>query len=176
MDTIDQLIKDGKDFFSRFEINGEPDWLAEKDNIPADAYPEEDSDIETLSLPAPDGASGDPNTGVFDVLSPHETKGGEGKSIKAAHAEQPTIDDLSNAVLEDLTGVSKQWLGPVKPFFERLAALAMSKHVTDDDFLAALEKAQKQLPEIFDQMDAKALEDAFMQAMASGSILGSVSK
>ena len=131
---------------------------------------------ETISLPAPDGALGEPETGVSDVLSPHETKGGEGKQIKAAYAAQPTIDDLSAAVLEDLTGVSKQWLGPVKPFFERLAALAMSKHVTDEDFLIALEKAQKQLPEIFAQMDAKALEDAFVQAMARGAILGSVSQ
>ena len=151
-------------------------WFYERHGIPTPAAGDDLLVAEQISLPVPDGASGDPKTGVFDVLSPHETKGGEGKSIKAAHAEQPTIDDLSNAVLEDLTGVSKQWLGPVKPFFERLAALAMSKHVTDDDFLAALEKAQKQLPEIFDQMDAKALEDAFMQAMASGSILGSVSK
>lgn len=42
MDTIDQLIKDGADFFERIQIDGEPDWQREARNIPDDAYPEED--------------------------------------------------------------------------------------------------------------------------------------
>ena len=90
--------------------------------------------------------------------------------------ESLTVDQLSESVLEGLTGVSRDWLAPVKPFFDRLAALAMSKQVTDEDFIAALENAQTQLPEIFDLMDRRALEDAFMAAISSAALAGSVSR
>jgi len=91
--------------------------------------------------------------------------------------EKPmTVDKLSAAVLEGLTGVSREWLSPVRPLFERLAALAMAKQVTDEDFLAALEKAQKELPEIFDLLDTQALEDAFTNAISSAALAGSTSR
>lgn len=105
-------------------------------------------------------------------------KDGGKKPVEAADAgdEPMTVDKLSVAVLEGLTGVSREWLSPVRPFFDRLAALAMSKHVTDEDFLAALEKAQAQIPELFDLLDAQALEDAFSNAIGSAALAGSVKR
>lgn len=94
-----------------------------------------------------------------------------------ASAEKPlTVDKLSAAVLEGLTGVSREWLSPVRPYFERLAALAMSKTVTDEDFLAALEKGRRELPELFDVLDVEALEEAFENAIGSAMLAGSVSR
>ncbi|HET6407435.1 MAG TPA: hypothetical protein VFG14_06105, partial [Chthoniobacteraceae bacterium] len=100
-------------------------------------------------------------------------------TVAAADAveEAPlTVDRLSTAVLEGLTGVSRDWLSPVRPFFERLAALAMAKQVTDEDFLAALEKARRELPELFDVLDKQALEDAFENAIGTAMLAGSVSR
>ena len=91
-------------------------------------------------------------------------------------ASQLTVDQLSAAVLQGLTGVTTEWLAPVRPFFDRLAALAMSNQVTDADFLSALDKAQAQLPEIFDLMDTQALEEAFANAIGSAALAGSVSR
>lgn len=94
-----------------------------------------------------------------------------------AGAEEPmTVDKLSAAVLEGLTGVSREWLSPVRPYFERLAALAMAKQVTDEDFLAALEKGRRELPELFDVLDTEALEEAFEDAIGSAMLAGSVSR
>ncbi|MCW1885620.1 DUF935 domain-containing protein [Luteolibacter flavescens] len=87
-----------------------------------------------------------------------------------------TVDRLSSAVLEGLTGVTADWLGPVRPFFDRLAALAMAKQVTDDDFLAALEKAGRELPELFDVLDKQALQEAFDDAIGSAMLAGSTSR
>lgn len=87
-----------------------------------------------------------------------------------------TVDRLSGAVLEGLTGVSREWLSPVRPFFERLAALAMAKQVTDEDFLAALEKGRRELPELFDVLDKQALEEAFENAIGSAMLAGSTSR
>lgn len=94
-----------------------------------------------------------------------------------ATADKPlTVDQLAGSVLEGLTGVTSQWLSPVRPVFERLAALAMSHMVTDEDFIAALEKAQRDMPELFDLMDSQALEDAFEAAISSAALAGSVSR
>ena len=160
-------------------------WFYERHGIPMPADGDEvlidepePSPPPNLSLPSPNGAAGDLRTGGFPtIVPPHETKAGKGKPVEAKDgSESLTVDQLSASVLEGLTGVSRDWLAPVKPFFDRLAALAMSKQVTDEDFLTALEKAQTQLPEIFDLMDTRALEDAFMAAISSAALAGSVSR
>ena len=164
-------------------------WFYERHGIPTPAAGDEllidEPEPDPISQPSPDGLPGDPST--EDADTSHETKGGKGnpvekkkKPVEAADAstvkESLTVEKLSTAVLEGLTGVSREWLAPVRPFFDRLAALAMSKQVTDEDFLAALEKAQSQLPEIFDLMDTQALEDAFSNAIGSAALAGSVSR
>lgn len=164
------------------------EWAYEDLGIPV---PVDGEDV--IFQPAADGVAGDPPPG--DGF-PHETKpgletaeeedgeeeappdatGGK-KPVKAADAtgaKPLTVDQLSGAVLEGLTGVSEEWLRPVRPFFERLAALAMSKHATDDDFLAALERAQRQMPELFDLLDAGSLQTAFEQAIGTGMLAGSL--
>jgi hypothetical protein len=188
MDTIEQLIKDSAELFARITLNGEPDWQGEAANIPDDAYPEEDEPgsrvtaADKLFQPAPSGAPGDPATGA--VVSPHESKAGlespqakPAKAVAAADAERPlTVEQLSGAVMEGLTGVTREWLAPVRPFFDRLAALAMSKTVTDEDFMAALEKAQRELPELFGALNTGVLEEAFEEAIGSAMLAGSVSR
>lgn len=148
--------------------------------------PEKDAE---LFRPMADGAQGDPATG--GRTPPHETKPTDGNpgdeeeeddppKVDAADAyatgERLTVDQLSSAVLEGLTGVSREWLAPVRPVFERLAALAMSKHVTDEDFIAALENAQRQMPELFDLLNTDALQTAFEKAIGSAALAGSVSR
>lgn len=137
-------------------VDGHHQWMASA---------EDDKDIEVVRLMAP----------IARVLMMAHRMAST--TVAAADASGPlTVDQLSTAVLEGLTGVSREWLSPVRPFFDRLAALAMSKQVTDEDFLAALEKAQSQLPEIFDLMDTQALEDAFSSAIGSAALAGSVSR
>jgi phage gp29-like protein len=140
-------------------VDGHHQWLASADD---------DKDIEVIRLMAP----------ISRVLMMAHRMPSTSVAAADTYAtgELSTIDQLSASVLEGLTGVSREWLSPVRPFFDRLAALAMSKQVTDDDFMAALEKAQKELPEIFDIMDTRALEDAFMNAISSGALAGSVSR
>ncbi len=148
-------------------------WLYERHGVPVPAEGDE------LFQTAPHGAQGDPATG-FEIRLPHETKAqGEGPKVEAADAggvAPLTVDKLSASVLEGLTGVSREWLSPVRPFFERLAALAMAKQVTDEDFLAALEKARRELPELFDVLDKQVLEEAFDNAVGSAMLAGSTSR
>jgi hypothetical protein len=91
--------------------------------------------------------------------------------IQAAEAKA-NVDKLSTDVMEKLTGVASQWLSGVKPSFDRLAALAMSDNVTDDDFLKVVEAAKVQLPELFDKLDTKVLQKAFEDSSGTALMAG----
>lgn len=146
-------------------VDGHHQWLAAS---------EEEKPIRVIRLMAPIArvlmmAHRMPSTTVAASIREDLDDGGE-------DSKPLTVDKLSAAVLEGLTGVSRKWLSPVRPFFDRLAALAMSKHVTDEDFFAALEKARTQLPELFDLLDVKALEEAFANAIGSAALAGSTKR
>lgn len=89
------------------------------------------------------------------------------------HAKDAT-EQLIDNVLENLTGVQAKWLGGVKPFFRVLVQQAQNDRISDEDFLRALQAAQKQLPELFELLDTQALEGAFYQAMSAAAINGAV--
>ena len=74
------------------------------------------------------------------------------------------INKLTETVLEDLTGVAADWLGGVKPHFDRLTALALSGKVSDADFVEALQASNAQLPELFGDLDTEALAAALERA------------
>ena len=93
------------------------------------------------------------------------------QTIKAAEAKS-NADKLSSNVLESLTTVSAQWLGGVKPSFDRLAALALSDNVKDADFLDAVVVAKNQIPELFDKLDTKALQKAFEESSGTAMMAG----
>jgi phage gp29-like protein len=171
--------------WARFDEAKDEKAMAERDEVLRRAFPglewsmqqirerhgiDAPQDDEDTFRQGPNGAVGDPPTG--DEPAPHETKA-RLEAADAGDGELSTPDKLSAAVLEGLTGVSRQWLGPVRPFFDRLAALAMSRTVTDEDFMAALERARAELPELFEVLDTQALEEAFEEAIGSAMLAGS---
>lgn len=113
-----------------------------------------------------------------------ETIGGEPEPADPAAPDAPgrpavaraksAQEKLADAVMEDLTGVEAKWLAGAKPFFRRLIALAMSKNVTDGDFVEALERAQRQIPDLFDRLDVGAVRLAMEKAMGAAVVNGAV--
>jgi phage gp29-like protein len=91
-----------------------------------------------------------------------------------AHAKAPADTQIVNRTLEDLTGVSEKWLGEVKPFFHELIAKAKDEALSDADFISALAKAKKQIPELFHKLDAGALAKAFENAQGAAVVNGAV--
>lgn len=86
-------------------------------------------------------------------------------------AEELTLDALVDSTLEGLTGVTKDWLSSVRPYFERLGALALSDSVTNEDLADALQQAQTELPELFDQLNTEALQQSLDEAMKASTLL-----
>jgi phage gp29-like protein len=90
------------------------------------------------------------------------------------HARAKADNAIVNRALENLTGVEAKWLGGVKPFFQDLVDKAKDEKLSDADFITALAKAQKQIPELFHKLDSKALADALNDAMSTAAINGIV--
>jgi hypothetical protein len=74
--------------------------------------------------------------------------------------------------MENLAGISAEWLRPVKPIFRDLVGKAKDKTVTDQDFILALTEASRRMPDLFNHLDTEALETELRKAMSSGVING----
>lgn len=131
-------------------------WAHERHNVP---LPKDGEEL--LGASDPDPVPGDP-------ADP------KAKAKAALVQAKSAQEKLAETVLEDLTGVEAKWLAGAKPFFRRLIALAQSKHVTDADFVEALERAQRHIPDLFDKLDVKALQDAMERAMGAAAVNGAV--
>jgi len=90
----------------------------------------------------------------------------------ASRAEPTSRDKLLNNVIEDVTGVSEQWLAPVKPAFMQLVNKALSDDVSDEDLEQAITRAADTMPEMFDQLNTKALQEAMERNMGAAMVNG----
>ena len=97
---------------------------------------------------------------------------GQARGAVCAHAKAPSDAAIVDRALENLTGVQAKWLGGVAPYFLNLVARAKSEHVTDAEFIAALAKAQKEIPELFHRIDHQALATAIENAMSAAAVNG----
>ena len=166
------MVERDRALFLEMKVPVAEDYIYERYNIPKPKDGEtllavgqqEQPEEEVL----PDGGQGELATG--QVL-PNETKAS--MIIKANQRQaREQVDILVDNTLKDLTGVAAEWLKPVVPVFSRLAALAQAEAVTDEDFIAALETAQNEMPELFDRLDSKALEKALGDAIGASMLAG----
>jgi len=156
--------------------------LAERDKILREAFPDMEWSLnqvrENHNVVAPlndeDILGGKVETNespkVEEIEETEEVKASLA-TIRAAEAKA-NVDNLSSNVMESLTQVSSQWLGGVKPAFDRLAALAISDNVTDADFLATVEQARDQLPELFSDLNTESLQKAFEDSSGTALMAG----
>jgi phage gp29-like protein len=130
-----------------------------------------ESNIPDPVAPAIGGVPGKPPSGKVTDKMPRPADKSANNQLAAMRAEKK-IDTLVDNTLRGLTGLQPQWLGGVRPFFERLIAKAEDGSVTEEDFQAALTQASRQLPDQFDRFDtaalARALESANMTAITLG--------
>ncbi len=140
-------------------------WFYKRHDIPLPAPGEAVITGAPLSQPSSDPSS-DPSSANESTKDPTKD------STKEPLAAKDAQERLTDHVLENLTAVEAKWLGGVRPFFANLVAIAQSRRVTDAEFLAALDRAQKQIPELFHHLDTKALSTALEQAMTSSLLNG----
>jgi phage gp29-like protein len=93
-----------------------------------------------------------------------------------AKEEPTTLEKLSGAVLEGLTGTRAEWLAPVRPWFDKLLAAVADETATEEDFEETLRKAHRELPELFGVLDTQALQEAMENAIGSAMLAGGVSR
>jgi phage gp29-like protein len=155
-------------------------WFYERHDIPLPQPGEEIIAGRAPSSPFGGGFPSPGGEGQGEGGRPIQSPGEDGEDDGAQDSELAAVrasdatDKIVNAALEDLTGVQSRWLGGVKPFFAELVMLARSETVTDAQFIAALQKASRQLPEVFATLKPQALAAALNNAMAAAVVNGAV--
>ena len=86
--------------------------------------------------------------------------------------DRPVVDQLTDNVLQSLSGTAPQFLAGVRPFFRELVRLALDGDVNDADFDAALRKSANQIPELFESLDVESLQIAMEEAMGTAMLAG----
>jgi phage gp29-like protein len=135
-------------------------WFYERHGIP---IPQKGEDV--ISKPAVTASP----FGVPPSGGPDDTANLQARRHGAAHDVQ---EKLLDNVLEELTGVQPRWLGDVRPFFHELMAAAQFKEITDAEFVAVLERAQKRMPELFGRIKHQELEEVFYNALSTSVVNG----
>jgi phage gp29-like protein len=135
--------------------------------------PEEQDDVLVGQGPSGSGHAGGQDQGG-NAGNGQDDGEGETPTTAVAKAKSAATEQLVNKVLEDLTGVEAKWLAGVKPFFRELVAKAKDQSLSDADFIRALEKAKKEMPELMARLDSAALAKAFYESMSAAAVNGAV--
>ena len=150
-------------------------------DIIGEDQPEEGAEMFEAEVPDTPGVPGAPPGGdVTDTEDrpAEKTEDYQAAAMRRVKAAQDSdnLQALVDNTLRGLTGLQPQWLGGVRPFFERLIAKAQDATVSEEDFAAALAQASKQLPDQFDRLDTAALAAALDAAKMSAVTLGAEEK
>lgn len=96
-----------------------------------------------------------------------------GQLVKASGTDRmPDHDALLRSVMEEVSEISADFLGPVKPIFAQIIALAQRGDVPDEEFENAVEKLIEELPSVYDRLDRMSFKEALEKAMGAASING----
>lgn len=143
------------------------DWLYKRHNVPL-PQPGERVIKKSLAAPSmnPDPTQAGDQAGSGRPLSARRMN----PQLRARDAQEKLVD----AVLEDLTGLEAKWLVRVKPFFAQLVAAAQHESVTDVEFTQILARAQKQIPDLLERLDVRAVAVALEASMGAACVNGAV--
>jgi phage gp29-like protein len=134
-------------------------WFAEQNGLPV--AKEGEAVIERAAPTVTSDQFGDP-----------AMAGARGQSVHV-HAKYAT-DRLIDNTLEDLTGVQAAWLGGAKPFFRELIAKAKDTSLTDEQFVALVERASREIPELASSLNPEAVATALERSMGAAVVNGAV--
>lgn len=173
----DELLKAQRDkiLFVDMGLPVAKEFLYERHGVP---MPSEEDDLfgpEKPEDPAA-GQGGEADPEKADPAAEMDARGGP-RLHSAALIEARKIalmDKLTTNVMESLSGVSAQWLGPARPVFRELLAKAMDESVSDADLIKACEAARAKMPELFDSLNKDALAGALEAAMGASAANGAI--
>ena len=146
-------------------------WFYERHGIPK---PEPGDTLLEMKAPkpvaSPPGAQPEDADPANGELTPVEAK--RANAPPARVLQRPIVDELTDNVMQNLSGEAAVFLGGIRPVFRRLTGLALDGSVTDKDFIEALQKAADTMPEMFELLDVGALQTAMENAIGTGMLAG----
>jgi phage gp29-like protein len=171
--------------FKDMKLPVSTDWLYETHGVPRPEPGDELFDVP--EPPAPLALPGDPNA---DPDADPKDKKADPKTAKKEDDEEPNVakaalkptpgrvldrpivDQLTDTVLEDVSGVAADFLRGVRPFFRSLVTAALDRKVSDAEFIATLESASNRFPELFESLDIETLSQKLENAIGTSMLSG----
>lgn len=106
----------------------------------------------------------------------HEADAEAVKAKGAPETAPAAIESLVTGAVASVAGVRPRWLAPVQAELDRLIAGVKSGQMSDQELRKFLESAARNLPDLFAQMDHRALGDALEDAMGKAVVTGLADK
>jgi len=190
------MVERDKILFTDMGLPVAKSWLYERHGVPIPGENEELFSAPKMPEKAPGGpfpgedpsgsANGDPGgseapsggddgeggTPGEETEGPREQAAAR-DTVMAARKEQ-RMEERAYTVAENLTGVSREWLAPVKPVFRDLVMMAEDDTVTDEALVEAVEQAISLMPELFQELNTESLATALEKSMGAAAANGLV--
>ena len=135
-------------------------WFYERHKIP-----EPEGEEEVIEGPA-----ANPAPGNEEGPQGPPKKDKDGKPIEARNASP--VDQLTDTVLESVSGEAAAFLSGVRPHFRNLVTAALDGSLSDDDLIKAIESAAVTMPELYQDLNVDSLEQALTEIIGTGLLKG----
>lgn len=162
------------------------DWFLDRHDIPIPREGEETvggdspspiADGQGAKTPQdePEPPGGSPDTteaGKARIEERHDTAGGRGKLGGEPRDPAAAVADLVRQAVAEAAGVRTRWLEPLAQELDRLIEAARDDRMSDDELRLFLLQAQRNLPDLFGQLDIGALSDHLEAYLGAATVRG----
>lgn len=156
--------------FSKMGLPVGEQWIYDRHGVPR---PEPGEQTLTLKQQVPPALQAPPDDATEEAEAPDpaaiEARSAAGPSRVL---DRPVIDKLTDNVLENLSGEAAVFLAGVRPVFRDLVRMSLDGEVSDQAFIAAVQRAADTMPELFESLNVEALQEAMERAIGTGMLAG----
>lgn len=85
-------------------------------------------------------------------------------------------DSVLDKAIENVTGVSAEWLAPLKPRIASVFAMAASESVTEEEFADALQELSRDIPGLFNKLNKEALASELEALQGAAMVNGAAAR
>jgi phage gp29-like protein len=142
---------------ARMKLPVAKSWLYGRHNVPE---PEEGEELFSIAPPTPEPEA--------EPAAVEAQQASGGRMVM----NRPVVDQLTDAVMESVSGEAAVFLAGVRPTFRRLVATALDGSISDADFIATLDSVALSIPEMRSELNTESLQRALEEAIGSGMLAG----
>lgn len=150
---------------ARMNLPVSKSWLYGRHNVPE---PAEGEELFSIAPPTPEPEAEPTPEPEAEPAAVEAQQASGGRMVM----NRPVVDQLTDAVMESVSGEAAVFLAGVRPTFRRLVATALDGSISDADFIATLDSVALSIPEMRSELNTESLQRALEEAIGSGMLAG----